>query len=114
MVRFHRQADRFIAIHMDGRRHNFLALVFGQPQAPLRVWAPQRDRGEKRHVNAHNVRTQVMDGVSDATAQTGTSLSVTRIHYVESDSPSDTIYREMACAIARRYIAAPEAFDGVE
>lgn len=113
-VRFHRQGDRFIAIHLDGRVHNFLALVFGESTTPLRIWAPPRDTGEKRHVDAHNVRTQVLEGVADAAATTGTTLAVTRIHYVESDSPSATIYRDMARAIALRYLAGPDTFDGVD
>ncbi len=113
-VRFHRQGDRFIAIHLDGRVHNFLALVFGESTTPLRIWAPPRDTGEKRHVDAHNVRTQVLEGVADAAATTGTTLAVTRIHYVESDSPSATIYRDMARVIALRYLAGPDTFDGVD
>lgn len=113
-MRFQRQGDRFIAIHLDGRGHNFLAIVFGESKTPLRIWAPPRDTGEKRHVDVHSVRTQVLEGVSDAAETTGTTLPVARIHYVESDSPSGTIYREMARAIALRYVAGPDTFDGAE
>lgn len=112
-MRFHRHGDRRIAISVDGSRHNYLDLMFGPP-GPVVAWSPICDSGEHVRVHAGVVKRQVLEGVDDANRQTGASLSVRRIRFIESDSPSDSVYREMARRIALRHLAGEEEFDAVE
>jgi hypothetical protein len=112
-MRFQRHGDRRIGIEISGQGRNYLELRFGPPTV-VYAWSPIHDRGERLRVNAGDVKRQVLAGVADANREAGSSLSVTRIWFLESDSPSESIYREMARRIALRHLAGDEEFDGVE
>lgn len=111
-MQFHRSGDRFIALNVTARRHNYLALRFGGSGQHVRVWSPWRERGERLRVNAGDVKQQVLAGVVDAEVESGRQIGVAEIHYLESDTPSDSVYRTMARHLVLRALERPDAFDG--
>jgi hypothetical protein len=92
-------------VKVTGPRHNLLGLSFGECAEPA-VIALGDDKSHA--IVAEEVLQQVISGVDDMNAKLGTTYLVKQIQFVLSDTPSNSIYRELAQSIVKRLHEAGE------
>jgi hypothetical protein len=89
-------------VRITGPTHNLLGLRFGNRR---RETAPQieaaRVAGTPR-LHSDEVLEEVLAGVEEANARSGTSYVVDGVRFVPDDTPPVTIYRELAAQIVNR------------
>lgn len=89
-------------VRVTGPRHNLLGLSFGDIDINAEVVALEIANGEVELVEAKDVLEQVKTGVAAANMELGVDYKIMSIQYVPSDSPSKTVYAELAKEIVRR------------
>ncbi len=103
------------AVNISGPTHNILGLSFVQgasDESDVMIEALTLNPAEGRRVSPDAVKMQVAEGVAQVNDELGSRLAVTRIQFVAGDTPSATIYRDMAYKIARRVQLRQGSYDG--
>ena len=86
-----------------GPSHVLLGLAFGPGDGePVMVRKPPVGGCDHGRLDEASIREAVRDGLADARARAGVTLSATEIVYVADDSPRYDIYRHCAYLLAER------------
>jgi hypothetical protein len=106
-VHFHRDGDVTVAVQISGPTHNVLGLRLTEGA----VWEPVIEAHEVTpglppRLSGSDVRRQVDEGVAEANDELGTGYRAALIRFVQDDSPSPNLYREMARRIVHEAHAA--------
>jgi hypothetical protein len=96
-MHFHRDGDVTVAVQISGPTHNMLGLRLTQGT----VWDPVVEAHEVTpglppRLLGRDIQRQVGEGVAEANDALGTDYRVALIRFVQDDSPSPSLYREMA------------------
>ncbi len=104
MARFSQDGEWYQAAHMAGAINNFLGLKFGPNTGELPTFQVERIGDEKAVIEADEVLSQVLEGVSEANIYFGTEFHVTAIRFVSSDTRSSDRYRLLTLFIVRQLV----------
>jgi hypothetical protein len=102
MMQFIYDGNFYKAIRVTGPKHNLLGLSFGDIDINAEIVALEIANGEVESVEANDVMEQVKAGVANANMELGVDYKIVSIQYVPSDSPSKTVYAELAKEIVKR------------
>lgn len=92
-----RHNQLFVATRVTGPQHNLLGLDFTDDLAP---YARDLSSGEgDKRIDIENVREQVNAAAIEFASEHGPLPVVAGIHYLSSDTPSDTAYHVLAMEI---------------
>jgi hypothetical protein len=99
-MQFVRDKDWLQTVRVTGPAHNLLGLKLGASNG--RAQKPEMViLGGAGPIDSDEVARQVLEGVQEENRALGTSLSVLAIRYVRSDTPSKTVYRQLARSLVR-------------
>jgi hypothetical protein len=93
------------AIKVSGPMHNMLGLVLDKDKLhDIEIIALRSKIDQGDNVSALNVKDQVMSAIKTVNKEFGVKYTIEKIQFVPSDSPSDSVYRELTVEIIKRLI----------
>jgi hypothetical protein len=97
------------AIKITGPRHNMLGLVLDKnSNHEIDVIALRSSKDESNNISSLDVKDQVLSGVEAINHKFGVKYTVEKIQFVSSDTPSESVYKELTIEILKRIIAGEE------
>jgi hypothetical protein len=94
-----RQGEFFVATHIPGPTHNYLALRFGESRDTTEPTVVELSSERGGPVDAARVVPEVLAALAEANAALGTAYKVDEIRFRRDDSPRNGIYRSMTLCI---------------
>lgn len=93
-------------IKITGPTHNMLGLVLDKDKShDIETIALKLKMDEKDNIDPLDVKSQVMSGIEAVNHELGVKYTVEKIQFVPSDTPSESVYKELAIEIIKRLIA---------
>lgn len=98
-----RQGEFFVATHIPGPTHNYLALRFGESRDTREPTVVELSSERGGPVDAARVVPEVIAALAEANAVLGTVYKVDEIRFCRDDSPRNGIYRSMTLCIVEAF-----------
>ena len=103
-MQFIYDGEYYKVIRVSGPSHNLLALSFGDSRndSQLDIEVLQIDDKKETTILKNNVREQVLLGINEFNKDFGTDYKVKKIQFITSDTPSGTIYKDLAKELVKQ------------
>lgn len=89
-------------IRITGSQDNFLGLCLSDVEHDIEVLALPIKNGDSMKINAGSILAQVKNGIISASKELGKMYFVSKIQFIPSDSPSDTIYEYLTIELLKK------------
>jgi hypothetical protein len=90
-------------VKITGPKHNMLALGFDEIIKTIEVIDLEKSNmNSAAKISSEDVKNQVLFGISEMNNELGTNYKVCKIQFIGSDTPSNSIYIELAKQILKR------------
>jgi len=94
---------------ITGPQHNLLGITIGEVHSPMELVEFPMKKGEQRQVDPKSVLSQVRDGLEEVRKELGKEYIVSKVYFVPSDTPSQSVYKLLTMELIRR-IESQEGF----
>jgi len=113
-MQFNFDGELYKVVRITGPTHNYLGLAFMPPGTSgiVRVEPITLKPDEPVRLRPDEVREKVLEGISEANSELGTSYRPSRIQFVIGDSRPAEIYRMRARRIIERMHHHPDSYAG--
>jgi len=103
-MKFTKKNNIYRIIRITGRQDNILSICFSEANNnPIEVVAWDGKDGAKIQTSEDQVLKQVLSGLKEVNKSLGTNYQLSKIYFVPSDSPSDSVYKLLIALLIRHY-----------
>ncbi|MCB0486029.1 MAG: hypothetical protein KDC47_07535 [Flavobacteriaceae bacterium] len=105
MMQFYFDGEFYKAIKVTGPAHNLLGISIcssNNGDQSIEHASLGSEVETIKNMTFHEVKEQVIDGLQEINNSLGTSYIIDKIQFLQSDSTSETIYKELTIAIIKR------------
>ena len=101
-MRFIKDNDVYKVARITGTQDNILGVSFTESEANVQVIKWDIKEGSVRKASSEEVLKQVVDGLREINEELGKNYKLSKIYFLPTDSPSNSVYKFLIAEIVKR------------
>jgi hypothetical protein len=102
IMKFIKDNDVYKVARITGVQDNILGISFAETNSNVQIIEWKNKKKLVHKTSPEEVLKQVEDGLRDINRELGTNYSVSKIYFLPSDSPSNSVYKYLITEIVKR------------